>query len=80
MSNNVDRGRNLRPQSIAIREAGWLFCITALVGRTRFSSSFYTWNTFCRVVTKRSAGGWVGKDVRNNVSRLLVNNLLTFFI
>ena len=27
MSNNVDRGRNLRPQSIAIREAGWLFCI-----------------------------------------------------
>lgn len=27
MSNNADRGRNLRPQSIAIREAGWLFCI-----------------------------------------------------
>lgn len=27
MSNKVDRGRNLRPQSIAIREAGWLFCI-----------------------------------------------------
>lgn len=27
MSNNVDRGRKLRPQSIAIREAGWLFCI-----------------------------------------------------